>query len=953
MKTMLAVTVGLILGAPQANNDPIKLHPDNPRYFLWRGNPTVLVTSGEHYGAVLNLDFDTVTYLNALQSAGLNLTRTFTGMYLEGWGEPWNTLNPPSGRLICPWARSSTPGYADGGNKFDLNQWDAGYFTRLKDFVAQAGSRGIVVEIVLFCAMYGDAQWNLSPLKSSNNVNGVGNVAWDQVFNLSNAAVTEAGDAMTAKIVTELNAYDNVYYELCNEPYFGNATRDWHAHVAQKIVDTEASLPKKHLIAHNIANGSTTVPSPIPAVSIFNFHYSSPPDSVAQNYGLNKVVAFDETGFRGATDAPYRKEAWDFIVAGGAVYDNLDWSYSVASEGGNETNWDKNLGGGGPTIRAQLKILKDFIHGFDFIRMAPGNGVIKGGLPGGVPARALVETGKQYAIYLNGGSQSNLVVELPAGNYRAEWVNTKNGNVDRLEDFAHGGGNRTLPSPSYSEDIALRIRNAQGGNLSPSVSLTAPAAGATFAAGADIPLAAAASDSDGSVARVEFYQGTSKIGEDSSSPYGMTWNDVPAGVYTLTAKAIDDDGGVAISSPVTVAVGATFYRAVNLNGAALTIDGNAWEGKTASDCTFTGSSFENQAVTLSPPTDANRASMIRSSVWNSAGSNVTLSAVPDGTYLVYLYVWEDNSSQTYDISLEGQVVQAGYSSGPGGHWDRLGPWSADIADGTISVACSPADANLSGIEVWTLSATPPPPPPPPPTGKGLTGNYFNNMDLTSPVLSREDATIDFDWGAGSPDPSIGADTFSVRWTGLVTPLHSETCTFTTTSDDGVRLWVAGQLLVNHWDDHGPAEDSGTIALQSGRPYEVVMEYYENGGGAVARLAWSSPGQAAQVIPADRFSSSDPRDNDGDGTSNSLDPDDDNDGIPDLQDDDQDGDGVSSAAELAAGTDPQDSSSTPGSGAGSGVLTGDDGGGNSRCGATGAECLILLGFLGILRKLRRD
>jgi hypothetical protein len=126
-----------------------------------------------------------------------------------------------------------------------------------------------------------------------------------------------------------------------------------------------------------------------------------------------------------------------------------------------------------------------------------------------------------------------------------------------------------------------------------------------------------------------------------------------------------------------------------------------------------------------------------------------------------------------------------------------------------------------------------------------------------------------------------------------------------------------------------------------------MEYYENGGGAVARLAWSSPSQAAQIIPAERFSSSDPRDNDGDGTSNSLDPDDDNDGIPDLQDADQDGDGVSSAAELAAGTDPQDSSSNPGSG----VLSGEDGRG--RCGATGAEGLIILGLLGIFFRGRRE
>lgn len=935
MNTLLSVSTSILLGTLQAG-DPIRLHPDNPHYFLFRGKPTVLVTSGEHYGAVINLDFDYITYLNTLQSAGLNLTRIFSGMYVEGWGEPWNTLNPPFNRFVCPWSRSSTAGYPDGGNKFDLNQWDPAYFTRLKDFVAQAGSRGIVVEIVLFCAMYGDAEWNLSPLKASNNINGVGNVSRDQIYNLSNAAITSAQDAMTAKIVTELNAYDNVYYEICNEPYFGNATRNWHQHIAQTIADTEASLPRKHLIAHNIANGSTVVTDPIPSVSIFNFHYSSPPDSVVQNYGLNKVIAFDESGFRGSTDTPYRREAWDFIIAGGAVYNNLDWSFAVAAEDGTDTGWDKNLGGGGPSIRAQLGLLKNFIHGFDFIRMAPNPGVIKGGLPSGVPARALVEAGKQYAIYLNGGNQANLVVEIPAGNYRAEWVNTKNGRIDQRENFSHGGGPRTLVSPSYSEDIALRILSLDVGNLPPSIAITGPPTGATFPAGSSISITASASDVDGTIVKVEFFQGDAKIGEDASSPYEITWNDVPAGVYTLTARATDSGGAVAISTPVTLAVGANFYRAINLNGAPLTLDGRSWEGKGAANYAFTGSGFENQAVVLDPPTDSSHASMIRSSIWNPSGSNVTLTSVPAGIYLVFLYVWEDNVPQTFDISLEGQIVRAGYSSGSAGHWEKLGPWIADITDGTIGITCSPGDANLSGIEVWTLSSSPTS------GGKGLRGEYFNNADFTSFALGRLDGGINFDWGTGSPDPSVGSDTFSVRWTGLISPPETGTWTFRTVSDDGIRLWVAGRLLVDEWTDHAPREDSGSIFLTGAKVYEIVVEYYEQGGGAMAKLLWEGPGRPREIVPADRLSPGDGRDNDGDGIPNLEDADDDNDGIPDREDSDQDGDWVSNLDELAAGTDPLDAQSVPQHA---------DTDNRSRCGFLGAELFFLLAAAGLLERSR--
>jgi hypothetical protein len=282
-------------------------------------------------------------------------------------------------------------------------------------------------------------------------------MAWNQVYTLSDAAMLARQDAMVRKIVTELNGYDNVYYEICNEPYFGDAGQAWHQHMADTITNAESGLANRHLIAHNIANGSTTVTSPISTVSILNFHYSSPPDSVAQNYGLGRVVAFDETGFRGSGDDAYRKEAWDFIVAGGAVYSNLDWSFTDYAENGTSTDWDKSLGGGGPTIRGQLRILKDFIHGFDFVRMAPSNGVIVGGLPGGVPARALVEPGQQYAIYLNGGTQANLQIDLPSLTYQADWVNTRTGNVDGTETFDHAGGVRTLSSPVYSGDIALRI----------------------------------------------------------------------------------------------------------------------------------------------------------------------------------------------------------------------------------------------------------------------------------------------------------------------------------------------------------------------------------------------------------------------------------------------------------------------------------------------------------------
>ncbi len=456
---LLAVTSGCIMPESAKKAGLIQLHPENPHYFLWRGKPTVLITSAEHYGAVLNRDFDYSKYLKTLELHGFNLTRTFSGAYCEPFGAfkiENNTLAPAKGRFICPWARSETPGYAGGGNKFDLTKWDLAYFERLRSFVAEAGKRGIVVELVLFCPFYKDSMWELSPMNIANNINGIGNMKRTDVYTLQHPKLLAIQKAMVCKILEELKDFDNVYYEICNEPYFGGVTGEWQNIIAETIVRAEAKLNVKHLIAQNIANKTEKITNPNPYVSIFNFHYAKPPTAVEENYGLNKVIGDDETGFAGSEPGVYRIEGWDFIIAGGGLYNNLDYSFIVGCEDGTA---DINApGGGGPVLRKQLEILNNFINNLDFIKMKPDNSVIKNKMPENVTARALVQKGTDYAIYINGGDEVELAVELPSGVYTAEWINTKTGKADKKESFWHGGGDRTLHSPKYLEDIALRIQ---------------------------------------------------------------------------------------------------------------------------------------------------------------------------------------------------------------------------------------------------------------------------------------------------------------------------------------------------------------------------------------------------------------------------------------------------------------------------------------------------------------
>jgi len=139
-----------------------------------------------------------------------------------------------------------------------------------------------------------------------------------------------------------------------------------------------------------------------------------------------------------------------------------------------------------------------------------------------------------------------------------------------------------------------------------------------------------------------------------------------------------------------------------------------------------------------------------------------------------------------------------------------------------------------------------------PSGNGLRADFFAGTNFNTHMLTRIDARVSFDWGPYEPDFGVGADNFSVRWTGKVQPEFSEVYTFHTVSDDGVRLWVNNQLLIDNWTVQPATTHSATIALAAGQLYDVRLEYFEATGNAMARLEWSSASQPRQVVPQDRL-----------------------------------------------------------------------------------------------------
>jgi YVTN family beta-propeller protein len=139
------------------------------------------------------------------------------------------------------------------------------------------------------------------------------------------------------------------------------------------------------------------------------------------------------------------------------------------------------------------------------------------------------------------------------------------------------------------------------------------------------------------------------------------------------------------------------------------------------------------------------------------------------------------------------------------------------------------------------------------SGTGLLGQYFNNTALRGTAIFQRIEAPNFDWMTGSPGSGIGADNFSVRWTGTIEAPVTGTAVLQTISDDGIRVWFDNNLVINNWTLHGPTASNATVNFQAGKRYAITIEYYESGGGAVAKLNWQIPGSGSFVaVPAQRL-----------------------------------------------------------------------------------------------------
>jgi hyaluronate lyase len=369
----------------------------------------------------------------------------------------------------------------------------------------------------------------------------------------------------------------------------------------------------------------------------------------------------------------------------------------------------------------------------------------------------------------------------------------------------------------------------------PSITLSIPAAAAPLNAPASVTLSAEAQD-DGGVSLVEFYSGATRIGQALNPPYSLALQNLGASNYTFTAVATDGSGLSATSAPVVVAVHlpepagrgtglqAEYFhdRALNqLFQARLDTNINFNWGNSAP---IVGMSPNDFSVRWTGKIQARQAGVHQFHTVSDEGVRLWV----DGRLLI------DNWAGHFQTEDTGSIVLV-----PGRYYDI----TMEYYEGTFSAVAQLhwTQPGMAREVVPTAQLYP--------ADAGLRGAYYSGVNFNVPVFTRIDEAVNFIWNTNSPDPTALPGAYSARWTGKVKANGGGLYQFFTLSDEGVRLWINGQLIISNWSAHAWVEDSGSLTLAAGQFYDVTLEYFNVSGVGAAVLSWIPPGESKQVIPS--------------------------------------------------------------------------------------------------------
>lgn len=479
--------------------EALKINPENSKYFVYRGKPLVLLSASEHYGSVINRPFDFEKYLTDAAEHKMTMTRTFLLFReLQSARNPSSPCKPESPDYIAPYLRAGPGKALDGEPTYDLDRWNPEYFERLHRFLQVASDKGIVVELTLFSNTYAENIWALNPLRDENNLQHVGRVEWEEYTTLKEPELVRRQLEYARKILEATASFDNVYYEICNEPGGGVAGHAspaevdaWQKTIAETVRSEMARLKSPHLIAGQQAftyspkflfpqDGSFANPifdivnnHPLPDTQFNNRpyqlgHFMSKElmlSELAQfcraAYSEKKPLVLDEDNtasmyrdFTGWTI--HRKRAWTALL-NGSHYDYIDFSLTVHSEAGTPDSRRQ--------IRSWMQHLSEFMQSFDYVHSLPSVNWVKN-VPEPLVASGLSAANRDFVLYVADAREAgnpdaghpiaaSVTLTLPPGEYTLNLYSPVSGQYSpgiKLE----GGGEKILPLPAFEHDIVVR-----------------------------------------------------------------------------------------------------------------------------------------------------------------------------------------------------------------------------------------------------------------------------------------------------------------------------------------------------------------------------------------------------------------------------------------------------------------------------------------------------------------
>jgi len=491
---------------------PIRIHPQNSKIFEFRGQPLVLLTATEHYGAVMNRPFNFERYLADAADKKITMTRTFM-LFREQQSSinPYSTCKPETQDYVAPFLRTGPGRASDMELKYDLDQPNPEFFERLHRFLSLASDYGIIVEVVLLSNAYVEGVWSLNPLHPANNINGFPQILWYDTMSMRHGALFERQAAHVRKIVEETNKYDNIIYEICNEPG-GQFNAEaptcaevdaWLNALIKVVRDTEKNLPTQHLVVGQQAftynpwqqqmhETFTEMPydvvnvHPLPNTTYGGKSYEMGAfmskqlvlralrDFGLATYAEPKPLNQDEDNIASQYKdydgwTIHRKRAWVTLLTGGH-YDYIDFSLHPHLETGTPASQSN--------IRSWMKYLSQYVHSLDLVHARPLPDFVTQYPEFTLPV-AFGVAGSDYTIYLpderelvaardlkdtslvssDAGSPIDgiVVVNLPDGEYHASCYNPQTGMYSPSILLA-GGPNATIHLPEFQHDLTIRIR---------------------------------------------------------------------------------------------------------------------------------------------------------------------------------------------------------------------------------------------------------------------------------------------------------------------------------------------------------------------------------------------------------------------------------------------------------------------------------------------------------------